>query len=55
MFRGKRELWRRLKTAGEVSCNYIEKNIDFQLKNLNFTLKKSAITRASSTGKECGI
>lgn len=25
--------------AGEVSSSYIEKNIDFELKNLNFTLK----------------
>ena len=27
------------KWRGEVSCSYIEKNIDFELKNLNFTLK----------------
>ena len=39
VFREEREVWCGLKITGKVGCSHIEKNLDLQLRNLDFTLK----------------
>ena len=47
VFKEKRKIWRGLKMTDKVSCKHIEKNLDLQLRNLDFILKTINITRDS--------
>lgn len=47
VFKEKRKIWRGLEMTDKVSCKHIEKNLDLQLRNLDFILKTINITRDS--------
>lgn len=42
VFREKREVWCGVKRIGKVDCSHIEKNLDLQLRNLDFILKTAS-------------